>query len=148
MDISTLRDEESLHAFVGAFERGELPRALWTHGAHVAIAALYTVRHGDDVLATTRVAIQRHNAAVGTPANAYHETLTVFWLGAVGEFLERAACASELDAVRAAVAEFGERRKLHAEYYSFDVVASDEARAGWVPPDVRELEIRFILTTY
>ena len=50
--------------------------------------------------------------------------------------------------VRAAVAEFGEKRKLHADYYSFDVVGSDEARARWVAPDLRALEIRFILTTY
>jgi len=148
MDISTLRDEESMDAFVGAFERGELPRALWTHAAHVAIGALYTFRYRDGVLVVMRAAIQRHNAAVGTPASAYHETLTVFWLGAVGEFLRRAECASELDAVRAAVAEFGERRKLHAEYYSFDVVGSAEARAGWVRPDLRELEICFLLTPY
>jgi hypothetical protein len=72
----------------------------------------------------------------------------VFWLGAVGEFLSRTECVSELDAVRAAVAEFGERRKLHAEYHSFDVVGSAEARAGWVRPDLRELEICFLLTPY
>jgi len=147
MDAATLHDEASFGEFVGAFERAELPRAMWTHGAHVAIGTLYTLRHGDDVLAKTRAAIRRHNASVGTPENAYHETLTVFWLAVVGEFLRRGEHASELEAVRAAVAEFGEQRKLHGSYYGFDVVASPEARAGWVAPDLRAIEVRF-LTSY
>lgn len=151
MEISTLRDEARFAHFVGAFESGELPRTMWTHGAHVAIAALYLQRHGDGVLAVTRAAIRRHNRSVGTPEGAYHETLTIFWLAAVDDFLRGVGLGSEgseLEVVRLAVVEFGERRKLHAEYYSFDVVASAEARAGWVEPDVRPLKIRFILTPY
>jgi len=148
MDISTLQDEESFAQFVAAFERGELPRPMWTHAAHVAIAALYLQRHGDHVLAMTRAAIRRHNRSVGTPENAYHETLTIFWLGAVDDFLGGVSYASELEAVRLAVTELGERRKLHEDYYSFDVVGSAEARAGWVEPDMRALKIRFILTPY
>jgi hypothetical protein len=35
----------------------------------------------------------------------------------------------------AAVAEFSPRVKLFAEYYSFDVVGSIEARRRWVAPD-------------
>ena len=121
---------------------------MWTHGAHVAIAALYLQRHGDDVLAMTRTAIRRHNRSAGTPEGAYHETLTIFWLAAVDAFLGSVEYGSELEAVRLAVAEFGQRRKLHEDYYSFDVVGSGEARAGWVEPDVRALKIRFILTSY
>jgi hypothetical protein len=148
MDISTRRNEESLAEFVNAFEGERLPRAMWTHGAHVAIAALYIRRYGDGVLKETRMAIRRHNRSVGTPESAYHETLTVFWLGVVDTFLANDSYSSELDAVRAAVAEFGEKSRLHQDYYSFDVVGSDEARARWVEPDVRALKIRFILTTY
>jgi len=96
----------------------------------------------------TRAAIRRHNHSVGTPENAYHETLTIFWLAAVDEFLSNVECGSELEAVRLAVAEFGQQRKLHEDYYSFDVVGSAEARAGWVEPDVQALKIRFILTPY
>jgi hypothetical protein len=148
MDISTLRNEGSLAEFVSAFEGETLPRALWTHGAHVAIATLYILRYGDGVLKQTRTAIRRHNHAVGTPENAYHETLTVFWLAVVENFLRSVEHASELDAVRIAVAEFGEKRKLHQNFYSFDVVGSDEARSRWVEPDMQPLKIRFILTTY
>ena len=148
MDTSTLRNQESFAEFVDAFERGELPRPMWTHGAHVAIAALYLQRHSDNVLAMTRAAIRRHNRSVGTPESAYHETLTIFWLAAVDEFLSSVEYDSELDAVKLAVAEFCEKRKLHEKYYSFDVVGSAEARAGWVEPDVRALKIRFILTSY
>jgi len=148
MEARTLQAESDFAEFVAAFERGELPRPMWTHGAHVAIAALYLQRHGDNVLAMTRAAIRRHNRSVGTPENAYHETLTIFWLAAVDEFLRSVEYGSELEAVRLAVEQFGDRRKLHEEYYSFDVIGSSEARAGWVGPDVQALKIRFILTPY
>ena len=148
MDAATLQDEASFAAFVTAFEAGKLPRERWTHGAHVAIGALYLRRYAYGVLPKVRTAIRRHNRSVGTPAGAYHETLTIFWLAVVDNFLRGAECATDLEAVRAAVAEFGEQRRLHADYYGFDVVKSDPARGRWMKPDLKPLEVRFILTAY
>ncbi len=143
-----LTSEAALSDFVHLFETAHLPRERWTHGAHVAIAALYLRRYAYGVLPKVRTAIRRHNRAVGTPANAYHETLTIFWLAVVDDFLQGADCATDLDAVRLAVEEFGEQRRLHGEYCGFDVVKSDAARGRWLKPDLKPLEVRFILTAY
>jgi hypothetical protein len=64
------------------------------------------------------------------------QTLTLFWLGIIQRFLPGTEGAGErLKAVRRVVDEFGSQRDLFKRYYSFDVVASREARARWVPPD-------------
>ena len=48
------------------------------------------------------------------------------------------------DKIQALVDEFGSRRDLFREYYSFDVVKSREARAGWVEPDLKALPQGFV----
>jgi hypothetical protein len=55
---------------------------------------------------------------------------------------ETDAAGGKLDEVRRVVEEFGGRRDLFKQYYSFDVVASREARARWVPPD--NLSLTFV----
>ena len=135
-----LASDESLADFIERFERGTWPKPLWTHSAHLAVATwyLYSLPVAE---ATERVrdGIRSYNEAVGTrntEDSGYHETLTLFWLGIVSDRLSRDdRPARILDAVRLVVAEFGARRDLYRDYYSFDVVKSREARAKWVPPD-------------
>jgi hypothetical protein len=132
-----LSTAEAFDAFVAAWEAGALPKAQWTHAAHVAVGACYSVRYPDSALERMRNGILRHNAAVGTPNNdtsGYHETLTRLWL----TVLERAVAGfrDHWEAARFAVEHFGEERDLYRLYYSFDVVRSVEARREWVPPDL------------
>ncbi len=135
-----VEDRERFGRFVAAWEAGTLPKAEWTHAAHVSVGGCYAIRYGEEALARIREGIQRYNAAVGTAnteTSGYHETLTRFWV-----LVLRAATrgfADEWLAARHAVNEFGERRNLHAEYYSFDVVASREARRDWIAPDLRSI---------
>src|SRR5262245_11835777 len=64
--------------FLGAFEAGTLPKAAWTHAAHIRMAWLYLGRVSfTQALCCIRDGIRRHNAAVGSPPTAYHETITV-----------------------------------------------------------------------
>lgn len=136
----TFESKDRLTEFVRGFEAGTWPYQSWTHAAHVAMAAWYlqTLPEGE-VVDHVRKAIRHYNECVGvpnTPDRGYHETLTVFWLDTVGKFLkQQPAIHDPLDGVLAAVAEFGEKRDLFRRYYSFDVVASREARATWMAPD-------------
>lgn len=41
-----LETREAFNAFVAAWESGELPKAQWTHAAHVAMGAGYVARYG------------------------------------------------------------------------------------------------------
>ena len=112
------------------------------------MAAVYLRRYGDGVLTPTREAIQRFNASVGGPPTAYHETLTVLWLGIVAESLDGVTCVSDLDAAVHAVGLYGMDSKAHTRFYSYDVVKSDEARTSWVAPDVQPVRISFLLPSY
>ena len=135
-----LRDAAALDAFVAAWRAGTLPKHEWTHAAHVAVCAWHGWNDAplDEVFAAMKRGITAYNAAVGTANTAtsgYHETLTRFWAGVIVEHLRAAKPATRFEAVRAAVAAFGAARTLHAEHYTFDVVADRRARAVWVPPD-------------
>ena len=132
-----LASPETLGAFVAAFEECTLPKGAWTHAAHVATGAVYVLRYRGEALGYLRTNISRFNESVGGvngPDSGYHETLTRLWV-----LLIAAEVGGESEAHAAAykaVAAFGHQNKLHAEYYSVDVVASREARAGWIAPDL------------
>lgn len=138
-----LESEAALKEFMHLFETGILSRERWTHAAHIAAGTVLLRRDGAGVLTHMRAAIQRHNANVGTPPSAYHQTLTVFWLAVLDGALPGHMFGTDFDAVVHTVGRFGEQRKLHTEYYSFDVVRSSEARARWVAPDARSLCVTF-----
>lgn len=132
-----LDSAESLAAFLADFDAGRIPRAEWNHAAHLAFAAA-AIQQGagmDEI----RARILHYASIQGiesTPDSGYHETLTRFWvdrLSALTAALGRGATA--LDAARAAVAAFAHRPRLFDAYYTFDLVASREARALYLPPD-------------
>ena len=136
-----LADEAALEAFIAAWRAGTLPKTAWTHAAHVAVCAYYGWADVplDEVFAAMKAGIVAYNEAVGTantPTSGYHETLTRFWAGTVVAHLAAVRQPTRLEAVRAAVAAFGEARNLHAAHYSFDVVRDPSARATWVAPDL------------
>jgi hypothetical protein len=139
---SFLDSRDAFERFVQAWEAGRLPKASWTHAAHVAVGACYAVRYGAGALDRIRAGIIRYNTAVGTAnteTSGYHETLTRFWTAILAT--SSAGVTDEWEAACAAVHRFGEARNLHTQYYSFDVVCSPEARRQWLAPDLKPLMI-------
>ena len=132
--------EESLDRFIAAVEDGTWPIANWKHGHHLVMATCYVFAHGrDEALARARVNIRKYNEAQGaknTEDSGYHETLTVFWIDVVTRAIPWEK--SRVEAVRSVVSALAPQRDLWREYYSFDVVKSREARAVYIPPDLRE----------
>jgi len=129
-----VKSDAALDQFVREWEAGSLPRASWTHAAHVAVAAYYASGHpACQALQLTREGILRYNSATGTEntvKSGFHETLTRLWARIIGEFLRSHAFGSRLEAVRAAVEAFGEDRDRHRLYYSFDVVRDPKPAAS------------------
>src|SRR5712664_3189012 len=137
--FALLESDSDLQRFVDAWKAGRLPKAQWTHAAHVAMAAYFAFDHAADAtFAIMKAGILHHNTSVGTPNtedNGYHETLTRFWAGEIGAFVRCGRFMSRLEAVRAAVAAFGKDRERFRLFYSFDVVRDRRARREWVAPD-------------
>jgi hypothetical protein len=124
---------------VSRWENHTLPKADWTHAAHVAVCAFYTAEFGsEEALQRMRLGIPPYNVASGgqnTEDSGYHETLTCFWAAIIRDFIAAQNFATTFAAVQATVLRFGQERKLHESHYSFDVVADRRARREWIPSD-------------
>ena len=106
--------------FARAFERGEIPPSEFHHAAHLRLALAYLAECGSVEEATAKMsaAIRQFAAALGK-ADKYHHTITVFWIQMLARLLDK---------------------NLPLTYYSPEVLWSDEARRGWIAPDLRGIE--------
>lgn len=114
-----------------------LPKPEWTHEAHVAACWAAVRQHGvEKALTLLRAAIKRYNEATGvanTPTSGYHETITRYYVGAVGRLPGR----SFVDVV----ADPTVAREGPLAYWSADRLFTREARASWVEPDLTPLPV-------
>jgi len=143
LDATTFRTNEEIFSLLRRFDDCTLPRAEWTHAAHLTVA-LWFLLEFDWPEATDRVrrGIRRYNAAHGirpTPTGGYHETLTLFWLRTVRTFLE--AGRNEARALVHLANELAETadKSLPLAHYTRERLFSPEARASWVEPDLKPL---------
>lgn len=135
---------EEIEKLVHEFESRTLPRAQWTHAAHLTMALFY-LKNNPAPEATERIrsGIQRLNDAHGvkmTTENGYHETITLFYIGAVRKYLDGAD--SNRSIVELANGLLGSRyaeKDFPFEYYSRERLMSWEARIGWLEPDLKKL---------
>lgn len=130
--------------FLARFEAGALPRAEWTHAAHVRVAFLCLRAEGDFERAVRRIrrGIWHHNEARGianTSTSGYHETLTQAWGRLVAAALAHDAGASADAAAFLSAHPWLLRQETLLEHYSRPRLMSPEARAGWLPPDLLPL---------
>lgn len=143
LEHAEFRTTEEILALVRRFDDCTLPRAEWTHAAHLTVALWHLLQYDwPEAVRRVRRGIKRYNAAHGvaaTPTGGYHETLTLFWLRRVRAFLEggrnEARSLVSLANELAATAD----KSLPLEYYTRGRLFSPEARAAWVEPDLKPL---------
>src|SRR5438270_769553 len=129
-------DSIDLETLVAGFEDTSLPKASWTHAAHISVAFHYVSTLDEaTALATTRANIQRYNASKGGPPSAYHETVTRAFLMVVRAFVRARGAEAR---VEDAVAMFD--KNYLDRFYTRERLFSEEARARWVAPDREPLE--------
>ena len=125
------------------FADATLPKAEWTHSAHLAMGLWHAARlPHDEALVAMREGILRLNAAHGvvtTPTRGYHETVTRLYMRVICRYV--ASEEREVDKradwvvrVNRLLERYG-ARDLPLTYYSKDRLTSAEARFGWVEPD-------------
>ena len=122
--------------FLKAFEDCTIPKASWTHEAHVRMAWLYLRRRPlAEVVPFVRGAIQRYNSSLGN-TEGYHETITLAYLTLIDARIDRGSDDETF-------ATFSEShpalldRTMSAllEHYSREILFSKEAIRGFVEPD-------------
>ncbi len=130
---------------IEGFQTCKLPRYQWTHQAHL-IVALWYLTHYSELEARNCICngIKKYNRAIGiktTKDSGYHETITLFWIQIVDQYL----CAggknrSLVELVNGIIQDYGNAR-LPFEYYSSDLLMSQEARQRWVEPNLKPLKL-------
>lgn len=138
---------EEIEAVIRGFETGTLPRAQWTHRAHLLVACWYLVcRPEPEATERIRQGIKQYNASQGiltTPTGGYHETMTIFWIRLLRRFLATATLDCSLVSLMNEMLSLYDKKSLPFEYYTRERLMSPEARATWIEPDVKPLpEIR------
>jgi hypothetical protein len=134
------RAEEVLR-LVARFEEGTLPKAEWTHRAHLAVALWYATRLPfEEALEVMRNGIGRVNAAhcvPTTPTGGYHETITRFYMRVISAYVlgEEEYGSDWAARVNRLLERYG-ARDLPLRHYTKERLMSAQARFGWVEPDL------------
>jgi hypothetical protein len=140
----------ALGDLVEAFLAGTLPRAEWTHEAHLRVGAWHVHHHGaDGALPLLRERIRRLNERHGTVNSAmsgYHETITAAYARLIADFLPSSSAVSsagsgtdlEARVVALLASPLADRAALF-RFWSRERLLSPEARAAWLPPDLAPL---------
>lgn len=121
-----------------------VPRADWTHEAHLA-ATTYLLRRRPDIDLDRELPglIRRYNESVGgvnDETQGYHETITRVFLHGVRLFLSEAEPEGPLhDLVNDLLLSPMGQRDWPLRFYSRERLLSVEARLSFVTPDVRAL---------
>ncbi len=123
----------------------------WTHQAHLVVGYWYLSRLPvHDAICYLRSGIITLNESMGgvnSPAEGYHETLTLFWVKVIAYFHTHkqpsrpnsffSNCQSFLESPLANVT-------LPFQFYSRDHLFSTKARAVWVDPDIKPIDFASI----
>jgi hypothetical protein len=121
-----------------------LPRADWTHEAHLAATTYLLARRPDvDIDQELPGIIRAYNESVGgvnSDSEGYHETITRLFLHGVRLFLSEADGDEPLhELVNELLLSPMGRRDWPLRFYSAERLFSVEARRKFVPPDIAAL---------
>jgi len=121
-----------------------LPRAEWTHEAHLATCAWLILEREDIVPERDLPAlIRRYNESVGgvnSDSEGYHETITQLYIRGVRAALARSEGRGLAERVNALLLAPEGRRDWPLLFYSRELLFSKAARLGWVEPDLARLQ--------
>jgi hypothetical protein len=116
-----------------------LPRADWTHEAHLAAISAILLEHPDiHPERDMRGIISGYNLSVGgvnDDSQGYHETMTQFWIASARAF-HAGTRGSLLGRVNNYIASPEGRRDAPLRFYSRERMFSVEARRAAVEPDL------------
>ena len=140
----TYRATGEILEVVRAFEARTLPRARWTHAAHLTVALWYALQFDwPEAVARVRRGIKLYNETHGiqtTPTGGYHETLTLSGCAMCARFW-RAASTRDVRSSHSPTTSYGVRARSAVDILLARAFISPEARAAWVEPDLKTLDM-------
>lgn len=133
------KSPDEIIAIVKSFEMCEIKPEQFSHGLHITVAAWYLTQSSYEE-AEKRMRDGLHRFLSHYNLDGYNETITLFWLKAVQDFLLQYKEKDSIVAiVNDAVGHFSDS-KLIFKYYSREHLMSDEAKKKHLEPDLLPLD--------
>ncbi len=138
--IRTFADDAAVRRIGQGLLGRTLPRAEWTHEAHLA-ACVWLVTERPDIHPERELPdiIRGYNVSVGgvnDDTQGYHETLTQLYIKGVLRFTAGCGEGGLVERVNALLASAMGPRDWPLRFYSRERLFSVAARRGWVEPDL------------
>lgn len=134
-------DIQEVESFVKAFQDHSLPKSSWVHKAHFVVGLWYLLHNDfDTALNKIREDIKSYNLSKGVindDQTGYHETLTVFYLREIQQFIDTLTDKSlRVELFNNIVNNIITDKSYPLKYYSSELVYSSKARLNWVEPNL------------
>ncbi len=137
--MNLYKNVSEIEAVVSGFESCETSKEAFSHRSHLTVAVWYLVNlNQDEAKKSLRAGLLRFLDHHGVGREKYNETLTRFWLECVRGSMNGLSGNPGLLETTNAVIETLANSRLPLEYYSADRLWSEEARAGWIQPDLKD----------
>ena len=137
MEIYYQTDDE-IRALVSAFEACSFHPSEFRHYQHLTVALWY-VWHLSPDEASVKMTKGIRRLAETYGKMGYHETITLFWLRIVANFVAEHRANKSLNETANALIDCCNDKELIGQFYSAELLATDKAKAEWVEPDLKAM---------
>lgn len=129
-----------------AFCARTLPKAEWTHYAHLRVGLWHLLQYSEDEaldLLRSRIrALNESHGVANSETGGYHESITRFYVWRIARFLDDQGRDRPVQELwEALLLECGDK-SLPFCYWSRERLLSPEARLQWLEPDLEPLQHR------
>jgi hypothetical protein len=138
--VQHYENESEIDEVVAGFESCTTAKEDFTHRSHLTVAVYYLHDLGQPrATDKMRAGLFRFLDHHGVGREKFHETLTIFWIKTVRDFLVSLSPElSLLEKTNTTIESLSDSR-LVFEYYSEELLRSDEAKNRWLEPDLKDL---------
>lgn len=133
---------EKAEKMIAAFTDCTLPPDEWDHGTHLVAGLYFISKYGEGAYSVMKTRLKNYVKSLGK--DGYHETMTRFWLWAIKEYMQAENGPIAWNQVQLDAIIFNDeltRRNLWNDYYSLELMKSDEAKKNWIEPDLKQMNL-------
>lgn len=136
MEIHYKSDDE-IHMLVSAFESCSFHPSEFRHYQHLTVALWYVWHFSPDEASRKMIeGIRRLAETYGKMG--YHETITIFWLRIVSNFVTEHRQVSLATTANSLIDRCNDKNLIN-QFFSAELLATPKAKAEWVEPDLKQL---------
>jgi hypothetical protein len=132
------KSDDEIRSLVSEFEACSFHPSEFRHQQHLAVVLWYVAKLPyPDASERMKRGIKRLAASFGK--TGYHEMITEFWLRMVRGFLAESDRTKSIAVLANQLIEKCANKNLILDHYSPELLASPEAKANWLEPDLKPL---------